>query len=105
MSIEQQVKILNSLTQIMHDSAGGNYDEMYCEFEYEAYDGGWSVGSKYSFILGGVTVSELLDDPEDNASDFVHELHELMKSHTGGDWKKFVLSIDPNGKANTKFIY
>ncbi|OBY57290.1 hypothetical protein ACKI1H_27995 [Pseudomonas sp. YH-1] len=105
MSIEQQVRILNSLTQIMHDSAGGNYDEMCCEFEYEAYNGGWSVGSKYKFILGGVTVSELLDDPEDNASGLVHELHELMKSHTGGDWRKFVLSIDPNGKANTKFIY
>ncbi|MGH8383469.1 hypothetical protein [Pseudomonas sp.] len=105
MSIEQQVEALNALTQIMHDSACGQYEEMRCEFEYEDYDGGWSVSSKYSFVRNGLSVSDLLDDPEDRASDFVHELHRLMKSHTGGDWKKFVLSIDPSGKANTKFIY
>jgi hypothetical protein len=105
MSIEQQVEVLNALTQIMHDSACGQYEEMCCEFEYEVYDGGWSVGSKYSFVRNGLFVSEFLDDPEDRASGFVHKLHELMKSHTGGDWKKFVLSIDVSGKANTKFIY
>ncbi len=105
MSIEEQVRVLSSLTQIMHDSAGGKYDTMCCEFEYEEYDGGWSVGSKYSFVRGGANVIALLDDPEDSASYFVRELHELMKSHTKGVWKKFVLSIDPNGKAHTKFIY
>lgn len=105
MSIEQQVEVLNALTQIMHDSACGQYEEMRCEFEYEIYDGGWSVGSKYSFVRDGLSVSEFLDDPEDRASGLVHELHELMKSHTGGDWKKFVLSIEPDGKASTKFTY
>lgn len=105
MSIEQQVEVLNALTQIMHDSAHGQYEEMCCEFEYEVYDGGWSVGSKYSFIRHGISVSELLDDPEDRASGFVHKLHELIKSQTGGNWKKIVLAIEPSGKANTKFIY
>ncbi|MHA6138967.1 hypothetical protein ACX3YC_16325 [Pseudomonas mohnii] len=105
MSIEQQVQVLNALTQIMHDSACGQYEEMRCEFEYEVYDGGWSVGSKYSFVRDGFLFSELLADPEDRASGFVHKLHELMKAHTGGDWKKFVLAIDSSGKANTKFTY
>lgn len=76
-----------------------------CEFEYEVYDGGWSVGTKYSFVRDGLFFSELLDDPEDRASSHVHKLHELMRLHTGGDWRKFVLVIDPSGKANTKFIY
>ena len=105
MSIEKQLEVLNGLTKIMHDSSRGDYEEMRCEFDYEVYVGGWSVGSKYSFIRNGLSVSELLDDPEDKASDFVHQLHELMKAHTGGDWKKFVLSIDSSGKANTKFTY
>lgn len=105
MSIEQQVEVLNALTQIMHDSACGQYEEMHCEFEYEIYDGGWSVGSKYAFVRDGLSVSELLDDPENRASGLVHKLHELMKLHTGGDWKKFVLSIGSDGKASTKFTY
>lgn len=105
MSIEQQVELLSALTQIMHDSASRQYDEMRCEFEYEVYDGGWSVGSKFSFVRDGLFVSELLDDPEDEASSLVHTLHGLMTSHTGGDWKKFVLAIDPTGKATTQFAY
>lgn len=103
--IDKQVEILNKLTQLMHDSTNGVYEEMQCNFEYEPYDGGWSVGSRFSFVRQGTTVSELLDDPDDTASDLVHELHEVMKKHTGGDWKSFVLSVDPTGKAHTKFAY
>lgn len=105
MSIEQQVEVLNGITQIMHDSARGQYEEMRCEFEYEVYEGGWSVGSKYSFVRDGLSFSELLDDPEDKAPGLVHQLHELMRSHTGGDWKSFVLAVDTSGKAKTKFTY
>lgn len=105
MSIELQVQILNALTQIMHDSAKGAYEEICCEFEYEVYDGGWSVGSKYSLVRDGLFVSEYLDDSDDRVSSLVHKLHELMKSHTGGDWKKFVLTSTADGKANTKFTY
>ncbi|GJI97213.1 hypothetical protein RugamoR57_39310 [Duganella caerulea] len=105
MSIEKQTKILNRLVQIMHDSARGPYDGMSCEFKYESYENGWSVDSKYEFLREGKSVSELLDDPEDEASNFVHELHELMKVHTGGDWKSFVLNVDATGKANIQFSY
>lgn len=105
MNTTQQVQILTALTQLMHDSANGNYEEICCEFEYEVYDGGWSVGSQFSFVRGGLTFSTFLDDPEDKASGYVNELHELMMSQTGGDWKRFVLVIDSNGRANTKFSY
>ncbi|WP_233237930.1 hypothetical protein [Bordetella sp. LUAb4] len=105
MSIEQQVRILNALVQIMHDSANGKYEEMCCEFEHEVYDGGWSVNSKYSFVRDHLSFSEFLDDPEDKASSYVHELHDLMKAHTGGDWKKFIVNINPSGKATTRFTY
>jgi hypothetical protein len=104
-SVEQQVQILSALTQIMLDSAKGTYEEICCEFEYEVYDGGWSVGSKYSFVRDGLFVSEYLDDPDDRVSSLVHKLHELMKLQTGGDWRKFVLTSTAAGKANTKFSY
>lgn len=103
MTIEKQLEVLNGITQIMHDSSHGKYEEMRCEFDHEVYEGGWSVGSKYSFVRNGLAVSELLDDPADRASDLVHQLHELMKSHPGGDWKSFTLAVDPSGKAKTNF--
>lgn len=105
MSIEQQVAVLNEITQIMHNSAHGRYEEMRCAFEYETYDGGWSVGSQYSFVRDGSSISELLDDPEDKTSGLIHKLHELMKAHTGGEWKSLVLTVDATGRAHTKFAY
>lgn len=105
MNIEQQVAVLNQITQIMHNSADGEYEEMRCEFEHEVYTGGWSVGSKFSFARNGLSVSELLDDPRDIISELIHQLHELMKAHTGGDWKSFVLTVDAAGRAHTKFTY
>lgn len=105
MRIDQQIEVLNARSHIMHESASGQYEEMRCEFDYEIHDDGGSVGSRYSFIRDGLFVSELLDDPEDKASSLVHKLHALMTSHTAGDWKKFVLAIDPTGKATTQFIY
>jgi len=105
MSVDQQVTILNELVQLMHDSAGGSYEALRCEFDYEVYDDGWSVGSKYSFVRNGISVSEILNDPEDRASDLVGRLHRLMLDHTGGNWQRFILSVDSSGRANTKFEY
>ncbi|PYC35715.1 hypothetical protein DMX05_21380 [Pseudomonas soli] len=105
MSIEQQVEILSELVQIMHDSADGAYDSLCCEFDHEAYEGGWSVGSAYAFVRDGVSVSKILADPDDRASDLVNQLHQVMQAHTGGDWSKFLLSVDGEGRANTKFTY
>lgn len=105
MSIERQADLLNAISQIMYKSAQGAYDEMSCNFEYETYKGGWSVGSAYTFVRDGASFSELLDDPKDIASGLVHDFHELMKTHTGGDWKNIVLTIDADGKAHTKFTY
>lgn len=28
-----------------------------------------------------------------------------MQAHTGGDWRKFILTINESGEVNTKFIY
>ncbi|KRG69715.1 hypothetical protein ABB27_05450 [Stenotrophomonas terrae] len=105
MTIQRQIELLNKIVGVMHASAGAGYSGMECEFDHETYEGGWSVGSNYCYIMGANRISGRLDDPEDTLSDFVHELHELMKVHTGGDWTSFLLTVDAGGKAATKFYY
>jgi hypothetical protein len=105
MTIEKQVEILNQITQVMHDSAESIYEEMRCKFDYFVDDGDWSVDSEFSFVRNGDVQRAVLADPTGGVYRHVHQLHELMKSHTGGDWKSFVLAVDPSGKAKTNFTY
>ena len=103
MTIEKQVEILNQITQVMHDSAESIYEEMRCKFDYFIDEGDWSVDSEFSFVRNGEVHRTLLADATGEVYKNVHQLHELMKSHTGGDWKSFVLAVDPSGKAKTNF--
>ncbi|QOZ84301.1 hypothetical protein DXT74_15220 [Chromobacterium sp. Rain0013] len=105
MSIERQMELLTELARIVHESASEGYSEARCEFDYECSEKDWTVGSSFSYVLQGVGRAEFLNDPNDRTSQLVHELHELMRQHTGGSWKEFVLSIDANGKAHTNFVY
>lgn len=103
--MDRQIYILNRIVQLMHGSALESYDELRCEFSYEKYDDSWSVGSEYSFVCDGVYFSKLLDDPGDEASVLIRELHDLMEKHTGGNWGKFLITVDSSGAAKTKFFY
>lgn len=101
--MQRQVELLSKIIGVMHDSAPPGCSGMECEFDHEYYDGGWSVGSRYSYVVGEARVSEHLCDPEDMVSDYVHELHGLMKAQSGGDWVSFLLVIDAEGKASARF--
>ena len=105
MKIERQLEILNEITQVMHDSAESKYQEMSCKFGYCIVDNDWSVDSEFSFVRNGDLHRVPLKDMTGEVYRKVHQLHELMKAHTGGDWKSFVLAVDSTGKANTKFTY
>lgn len=104
--IEEQTKILNSLLSIMIESIGNAYDSCSCQFEYDyGYeDGSSSTGAELSYIHNlenhsiGIKSMGTIDS-------LIRELHSIMKRHTGGNWKKFILSLDETGKAHTKFIY
>lgn len=89
----------------MHDSAHNDYEEIGCQFKYFVDDDDWSVDSEFWFVRGGKMCRARLDDPTGNVYRFVHQLHELMKAHTGGDWKKLVLAVGIDGKATSKFEY
>ena len=105
MKIQQQVEVLNKITQVMHESADFDYEEMTCRFDYYIDDGEWSVDSEFSFVRKGTLHRARLNDPTGGVYRFVHQLHELMKDHTGGDWRSFILTLDATGKAHTKFVY
>ena len=48
MTIQEQVEVLNKITQVMHDSAEFNHEEMVCRFDYYIEAGGWSVDSEFA---------------------------------------------------------
>lgn len=105
MTIQAQIEIINEITQIMNDSAESSYEEMRCKFDYFFEGGDWSIGSEFSFVRKGELHRTVLADTTGEVYRKVYQLHELMKAHTGGDWKSFVLAVDQNGKAKTNFTY
>ncbi|WOS40861.1 immunity protein YezG family protein [Xanthomonas rydalmerensis] len=103
--MEREIYILNEIVQLMHDSAPDGYEEAICEFSYEKYEDSWSVGSKYSFVRDGVSFSELLDDPDDEISGLVRELHQVMEQENRENWEKFTIKLSSSGAAKTNFFY
>ncbi|MBO0612729.1 hypothetical protein [Thiothrix fructosivorans] len=105
MTIESQVQILNRLSQIMYFSATSDYERLECVFDFEQEGKSWSVESTFSCEVKDEKKYFLLNDDIDETSKLVFELHSLMQSHTGGDWRKLVIIIDNNDKIKTRFIY
>ncbi|MEB6478667.1 hypothetical protein [Acinetobacter vivianii] len=106
-SIQEQTEILNQLLQIMHNSISEEYDTLECVFDYykDPDDGSVSVGEKFSYRANGECKSEYLVYDGLVVSTLVNKLHGLMVDHTDSNWKEFILSLDENGRAHTKFIY
>ncbi len=105
MSINKQTEILNSLVQIMHNSALTSYDELMGEFDFSEYEDGFSVGYSAKLKLNLKNHNLRLLDENDNISHLIEELHNLMKAHTGGSWTSFNLTLSAEGKVTTKFNY
>lgn len=105
--IEEQVSLLNELSQLMFISVDSEYDSISCSFEYSTSDDGSSrVGSRFSFICKGEFVSKALVSPERSiVRSVVPKLHTVMSEHTGGNWKSFTIDINKSGEATTKFEY
>ena len=101
--IEKQVEIINNLAAVMQQSADADCETLVCRFEVEAEDE--AVDQAFSFVKNGKTVSAFLDDPDWVVTDWVLDLYKEMKSHTGGNWTAFTLTIGGDGKASTRFEY
>lgn len=104
MSASRQVEILNEIVSIMHSSARPGYSSMRCEFDYETEGGAWSAGARFSFSINGFVISEHLIDAG-TVYELLHDLHQIMKGHSGGDWRSLVVDLGEDGKVSARFLY
>lgn len=102
--MEKQIEILNQLTNIISDEANKDYDSVTYKGIINVEEG-W-LDSGFSFIRNGQKVSTALSEKgEDNIFALVFRLHQEMKTHTGGEWMAFTLTIAEDGKVKTHFEY
>lgn len=105
--IEGQRAVIDQLYHIVSGSMPAKASAASCWFDYRrSDDGNSSVGQRFTYQLGGETVSAALDrELRRSVMQLVKQLHQLMKEHTGGDWQAFTLSIEENGQVKTQFDY
>jgi len=87
----------------MLQSGEDECESLTCRFELD--EECISLDEDFSYVKNGESVSVALSDPDWLSMDWVIELHKLMKSHTGGTWYAFTISIGKDGKAKTEFEY
>lgn len=105
--VDGQRAVIDQLYHIVAGSMPTKASAASCWFDYRrSKDGSSSVGQRFTYQLGGETVSAALDrELRRPVIQLVKQLHQLMKEHTGGDWQALTLSIDANGRVTTKFEY
>ena len=97
-----QVELLNKILQEVHKYRPFDYNSWKLEYKFNP-DEGWS---EYGVFFSRNNTEYLPPDFNyDLIIKYSQELHNMMQLHTGGDWRKFILTIDEQGKAKTEFIY
>ncbi|WP_436897342.1 hypothetical protein [Acinetobacter gyllenbergii] len=100
--MQSQIELLNEIAREIHIHRPFDYNSWRFEYKFNP-DEGWS---EYGVFFTRNNEEYLSPDFNyDLIIKLSQELHDEMQSHTGGDWRKFVLTIDENGEAKTKFIY
>lgn len=101
--IHKQLDILNEICSNFYLSLK-RFDSLEYEYKFNP-DEEWYESSTMAKINGKIESLELPLDVRFRNQELSQQLHDEMQSHTGGDWRKFILTIDENGEAKTKFIY
>lgn len=101
----RQIEILNEFAQMAFDASKGDFDELVLVVKSVAEDGVSSAECRQ--VTDGEVETLSLYDVEgmDNMGPLCEELHEELKSHTGGELEKFTITIDADGTAKTKIQY
>lgn len=101
----RQSEIMHEAAQIAFMASEGEFDELVLEVEIDIDTGTISFscyqtkdGKKVSLSL--FDTGRLVD-----LSDLSEELHSEMKEHTGGDLKKYTVTIDGDGTTRANFEY
>ncbi|MCT9979469.1 hypothetical protein M2R48_14110 [Acinetobacter sp. I-MWF] len=81
-----------------------NYDSFIFEYKFNL-DEGWANFHLDYCKDNQSYLASIQDFGFSTLEDLSKKLHDEVQSHIGGDWRKFILILDENGKAHTKFIY
>ncbi len=100
--VQDQINLMEKLSQNLHADANFNYDKALYIFTFlKEYD---TVKDYFEFYRGGAKFNEYSVFSSENFH-LVEELRKIMKVQTGGGWLTFTLTLDSEGKANSKFTY
>jgi len=102
--VDKQLEILNELSSILHFSTEIKYDSAHLEYKFNPDEQWNSFSVWYEKNQQNYSPNDF-DKISYEAQELCKELHNEMQSHTGGDWRKFILTIDETGQAKTQFIY
>ena len=99
----RQFDLLQDITQVAFLATDDNFDELILEVELG--ESGKIIARCRQTINGKSEALSLekITDPDLRQLSF--DLKDEMKSHTGGELKKYTVRIDEEGKAKTSFEY
>ncbi|MGR3807750.1 hypothetical protein [Pasteurella testudinis] len=101
--MQKQFDILNSICRIFFE-ANKKFDTLRYIYRFNP-DEGW-VETRLLIVVNGVRQSMNLNAESNNElKGFCQKLHAEMQTQTGGDWRKFILTINENSEVKTQFIY
>ena len=102
--IQEQVQILNELSKYLYSSIEVNFDFVKFEYKFNSEEE-WDLISTYYTKSGKKFPPDNFSELMDKLKPLCEKLHDLMKEQTGGNWQKFVLTIDENREVQTEFSY
>ncbi len=102
--IQEQVQILNELSKYLYSSIEVNFDFVKFEYKFNSEEE-WDLISTYYTKSGKKFPPYNFSELTDKLKPLCEKLHDLMKEQTGGNWQKFVLTIDENREVQTEFSY
>ncbi|OUY05877.1 immunity protein YezG family protein [Acinetobacter populi] len=102
--MEEQLRILNELSRILHFSTEIAYNSAHLVYKFNPDEQWYSFSAWYEKNHQNYSPNNF-DKISNEAQELCKELHNEMQAHTGGDWRKFVLTLNEKGEAKTQFIY
>ncbi|RZG46957.1 hypothetical protein [Acinetobacter wuhouensis] len=101
--MQKQFEILNDICKIFYENLF-KFDKIIYVYKFNPEED-W-VGTRMTIFLNEEKIaSNFSSEIKDRISNLSQKLHDEMQSHTGGDWRKFTLTINEERKAKTEFIY
>lgn len=101
--MKRQFEILNEICECIF-STSTEFDSLKYTYKFNP-DEGWRGTESHATRDGRHVLLNLNESTTDRIKNLCQELHSEMQSQTGGDWRKFILTLDENGEAKTQFIY